>query len=341
MTAPQEELKELLKKRLFASIGTQIDLIAYVPNDIDEIVRNFKFDTEAVGQAPEDIDFVNSSAAQCTTDVTLPEAQILSEREQLARQVNHYYDQAFYSRDGLMGLLLGESEYRNIGYWSHDTKTQHEASERLQDALLGFIPLKMGRILDVACGMGASTRRLLNHYPPENIWAINISAKQIESTLRNAPGCHAQVMNAVDLKFEDEFFDNILCIEAAFHFETRRKFLEDSHRVLKTGGRLVLSDTLFTSRARLEQYTVFPSPLNHLETADEYRKLLAEVGFKNIIIQDVTQEVWGGHFLHVINLIHREFYHKRLNIVQMTEILWTYYQLNAITGLCLFVSAEK
>ncbi|MCK4707017.1 MAG: methyltransferase domain-containing protein [Gammaproteobacteria bacterium] len=337
MTQSQNDLKETLKKRLFDSISAQIDLIAYVPADIDKLLKNFTFDTEAVGQSPADVEFSRRSEQDAKLNLT----ENSNDKDSLANQVNNYYDQAFYSNDGIMGILLADTEYRNIGYWDEATITQNKASEQLQDALLDFIPEKSGRILDVACGMGASTRRLLNHYPAENIWAINISAKQLESTRRNAPGCNAQVMNAVEMKFEDNFFDNILCIEAAFHFETRQKFLEDAHRTLKQGGRLVLSDTLFTSKERLEQHAVFPSPENHIESTEEYRKLLSDVGFDNIIINDVSEEVWGAHFLHTVNLVHQKFYKGNLNIVQLTEILWTYYHLNAITRACLFVSAQK
>ena len=331
MITSQIDLKEPLKKRLFSSISAQIDLIGHVPDDIKKMLNDFEFDTEALGQSPVDEEREQHQAS----------ASNAADKNNLAVQVNRHYDHVFYSNDAITGVLFGDTEYRNIGYWDASITDQNAASEKLQDALLDFIPEKTGRILDVACGMGASTRRLLKHYPAENIWAINISEKQIESTRRNAPGCHAELMNAVDMKFDDNFFDNILCIEAAFHFETRRKFLEDARRILKPGGRLVLSDVLFTSAERLRQYNVFPSPENHLETVDEYRALLADVGFRDVVVQDVSKEVWGAHFLHTVKRIHEEFYHGKLNIVQLTEILWTYYQLNAITGACLFVSARK
>jgi MPBQ/MSBQ methyltransferase len=335
MNATGVDLKEQLKKRLFESISAQIDCIGYVPDDIVKLVKGFKFDAEALGTPPGDADAGprpdNSGASPVPTD----------NPASLASKINAHYDQVFYSTGGMMSILFSDTEYRNLGYWDGTTTSLNEAGQRLQDALLDFIPEKSGRILDVACGMGASTRRLLTHYSPENVWAINISERQIESTRKNAPGCHAQVMNAVDMTFEDEFFDNVLCIEAAFHFETRRKFLEEAYRILKRGGRLVLSDILFTSRERLEQYPVFPSPVNHLATAEEYRALLSDVGFRDTVVQDVSKGIWGGHFLNTVNRAHQEFYEGNLNIVGLTEILWTYYHLNAITGPCLFVCAQK
>jgi ubiquinone/menaquinone biosynthesis C-methylase UbiE len=43
------------------------------------------------------------------------------------------------------------------------------------DRLLSDVAREGGRILDVACGHGASTMRLARHYTPEGITAINIS----------------------------------------------------------------------------------------------------------------------------------------------------------------------
>jgi cyclopropane fatty-acyl-phospholipid synthase-like methyltransferase len=263
------------------------------------------------------------------------------DKEQLAKLVNSHYDSVFYDFDGLMGILYEDTQYRNIGYWDETTISQDQASEKLFDTLLDFIPEKSGRILDVACGMGASTRRLLNHYPPENIWAINISEKQIETTKKNAPGCNALVMNAVDMEFNHDFFDSLLCIEAAMHFETRKKFLEQSFRVLKPGGYLVMSDILMTSKARLAQISMYHSPENHIASVDEYYKLLSYIGFKSIVIKDVSRNVWGGHFLQAVNRAYQKFYAGEINIIELTDALWGYHTANAVMGTCLFISAQK
>jgi cyclopropane fatty-acyl-phospholipid synthase-like methyltransferase len=337
MTTAQDELKAQLKTRLFEIISGQIELIAHVQDDIPKFLGNFRLDAEALDEPLYDKDTLDRTENAAGTDG----GQGGADRNDIAAQLNRHYDRVFYSEDEVTGMLLGDTEYRNLGYWNTQTTDPNMASERLQDALLDFIPEKKGRILDVACGMGASTRRLLNHYPADNVWAINISEKQIESTRRNAPGCHASVMNAVEMNFEDDFFENIQCIEAAFHFETRRKFLEDAYRILKRGGRLVLSDILYTSAERLQQYTILPSAENHLASVEEYRALLAAVGFSEIIIQDVSKEVWGGHFVHAMKLVHEKFFEGKLNVLQLTEILWTYYHVDAVTEKCLFVSARK
>src|SRR5947207_11672622 len=71
------------------------------------------------------------------------------------------------------------SGYFNFGYWGAGAKSQREASDALVDQMVARIDNKAGRILDVACGLGASTKRLTQICEPEMITGINISSAQI------------------------------------------------------------------------------------------------------------------------------------------------------------------
>ena len=48
--------------------------------------------------------------------------------------------------------------------------------------------------------------------------------------------------NAMNLGFADHSFDRVHCLEAAFHFPDRARFLREAYRVLREGGTLVIVD---------------------------------------------------------------------------------------------------
>ncbi|HXW26971.1 MAG TPA: class I SAM-dependent methyltransferase, partial [Xanthobacteraceae bacterium] len=92
-----------------------------------------------------------------------------------------------------------DSGYFNFGYWGAGAASQREASEALVDQMVARIDGKAGRILDVACGLGGSTKRLTRTYAPERVTGINISGVQIADARTRAPGCAFHVMDATEL----------------------------------------------------------------------------------------------------------------------------------------------
>ena len=199
------------------------------------------------------------------------------------------YDRSM--RKKLADQYFDNSGFFNFGYWTPETKTQAEASRNLVNHLLDWIPEKQGTILDVACGMGATTRMLLDHSPAASVCAIGISPLQVGMATERAPGCSFAAMDATHLGFADESFDNIICVEAAFHFTTRADFLREALRLLKPGGRLVHSDILHSEKRGV--------PANFLAGPKYLAKKLEESGFTEVEVLDRTQECIGGVGRHM------------------------------------------
>ena len=196
------------------------------------------------------------------------------------------YDQAMYVDE--VREIWGHSDFCNFGYWRPETVDHKTACENLVDALLAFIPDKRGRILDVACGLGATTRHLSHYFPPSRIVGVNISERQLGTAKDKLPASGFARMDAVSLGFQDSSFENIICVEAAFHFDTRAHFLREAYRVLKPGGYLVLSDIL--AQRWLSKLKSTATVRNLTVGLDEYEQAYAAAGFREVQVVDATTE---------------------------------------------------
>jgi ubiquinone/menaquinone biosynthesis C-methylase UbiE len=252
--------------------------------------------------------------------------------------INERYDERMF--DELADEYFGYSDFHNFGYWTYGTRTQRAACENLMEKLLSFIPRKNGRILDVGCGRGASTKYLLNYYEPSKVTGINISSKQLQWCRTVSPDCTFLLMDATQLDFPDESFDNIICVESAFHFNKREDFLHEASRVLKPGGRLVLSDVLFKSK-EIQGLSPYMTATNYVKNLKDYESLYRKAEFEDIKIINATNECLGQFEKH-----YRQFLRDKFLAAQVDRQTLRKKELSLfISGLTvshyLFVSARK
>ena len=153
-----------------------------------------------------------------------------------------------WTQDKLLERLWGEHIHlgfytlggRNIDFRKAKVQFVHEL---VKWSGLDKLP-KGSRILDVGCGIGGSSRILAKYYG-FNVTGITISSAQVKRARELTPfglSCNFQVMDAMDLKFEDGAFDGVWSVEAGAHMNDKTKFADEILRTLRPGGYMALAD---------------------------------------------------------------------------------------------------
>ena len=167
-----------------------------------------------------------------------------------------YFDQV------LQRLAAGDTQLERCfgnhvhwGYWKDPNPSKRsalqefpQAAEALTRLMLDQAPIQAGQsVLDVGCGFGGTIASLNQHWDGLALTGLNLDARQIERARqlvqpRAANTIEWIVADACALPLAADSLDVVLAVECIFHFPSRQAFLQEAQRVLRPGGRLVLSD---------------------------------------------------------------------------------------------------
>jgi ubiquinone/menaquinone biosynthesis C-methylase UbiE len=130
------------------------------------------------------------------------------------------------------------------GFW---TGYQRRIDEEIKKILSRIGPLI--RLLDIGCGTGSRLKQILLDLPQENFSVIaagDLSRGMVEQAQKKLRGSSILLFQGsiTDLPFPDNQFDVALALYAVLgclaDLRQRRRALKECHRVLKSGGFLML-----------------------------------------------------------------------------------------------------
>lgn len=92
-------------------------------------------------------------------------------------------------------------------------------------------------------------------------------------------------------------YTSILALDCAYHFDTRRAFLEQAFACLAPGGRVALADLCFvpgslSSWTKLKVSVAGTMPWNNIITTEEYIATLRAIGYVDVDLQDISEHVF-------------------------------------------------
>ena len=207
----------------------------------------------------------------------------------------------------LLNTVGGTAQWTNLGYW-REARTYEEAASELARRVGRAAALGPGDVvLDIACGHGDSLALWVNEFGVKRAIGVEPDPALVLAAQERANiwGLRDRITlrrgEAETLEIARDFpgVTAVVCVDAAYHFDTRAKWLKRLGAGVAPGTRLGLADLLVPYRHRASRGVASIAkraliPVDNLWSAQDVEPTLAEGGWVLDRLVRCGDEVLGG-----------------------------------------------
>jgi ubiquinone/menaquinone biosynthesis C-methylase UbiE len=182
---------------------------------------------------------------------------------------------------------------------------KNESLEKRQLNLTDFCiaqlsSIKDKRILEIGCGNGIQCIYIADKFKPLETIGIDLNEENINLARRQEHKQNRVIFYVDDAhKLEhiaDNSIDAIICIESAFHYPEKERFLFQIHRVLKNEGEYVIADILSRSHRKRFLLRKWKKKMFYYHwTLEQYKKSMHLSGLEVERICNITPDIILGY----------------------------------------------
>jgi ubiquinone/menaquinone biosynthesis C-methylase UbiE len=190
---------------------------------------------------------------------------------------------------------------------------EDHVEDQTSDSDHARIPVRIPlRIIDLGCGLGATLRTFARHLPSAHLEGISLVPWQIEQGRRlnhaspQAARIRLTLGNYEQTHLPSRSFDAACAFESGCysHGASKSAFLQEAHRILRPGGRLVVADGFIgPGKFRGPQRALYRKlcdcwVIDTLGEISAFKNELERIGFGDIVVEPMQARVTPS-VLHV------------------------------------------
>lgn len=215
-----------------------------------------------------------------------------------------------YGRRDLSKYPLFQGGFINFGYWERIPKKikkldRARASRKLYEKILDRLEITdEDTVLEVGCGRGLGCVMALDSFHANQAWGLDAAPEQIARCQKahqkriKKRDLHFIKGLASSIPFSNEKFHKIFSVEAAQHFPSLPPFFHEVWRVLKPGGKFVMTTFFKEEGATLKNIgqwiQTVEKKIDFFHPIQKTLRQLKKAGFANITHKSIGKNVWRG-----------------------------------------------